>query len=70
MPSERLLGALAAAAAMFVITFGAGGALASARALTSSLPQTVTAALVVLLVIAVVLTGVTGAGGTARTPYW
>ncbi|MDH5019986.1 hypothetical protein [Halobacterium rubrum] len=70
MPSERLLGTLAAAAAILTIAVGVGGALASTPALASSLPQTVTAALVALLVVAVVLTGVTGAGGTDRTPYW
>lgn len=70
MPSETLSSGLAAGAAILTIAVGVGGALASTPALASSLPQTVTAALVLVLVLAVVLTGVTGAGGTDRTPYW
>ena len=70
MSSETLSSGLPAGVAILVIAVGVGGAFASTPPLASSLPQTATGALVVFTVLAVVLTGVVGAGGANRTPYW
>jgi hypothetical protein len=69
MPYERTLAALSAAG-IVTIAVVVGGAVAALPAMAESLPGAVTAGLVAVLVLAVVITGVTGAGTTRRTPYW
>jgi hypothetical protein len=69
MPYERTL-ATASAAGIVTIALIVGGAAAALPSMAGSLPGAVTAGLVAVLVLAVVITGVTGAGTTRRTPYW
>lgn len=47
-----------------------GGAVAGLPETAESLPAAVTAGLVAVLVLAVVITGLTGTENTERTPYW
>jgi len=69
MTYERTLAVLTAAG-IVTIAVVVGGSVAALPAMVESLPGAVTAGLVAVLVLAVVITGVTGAGGTERTPYW
>lgn len=69
MSYKRTLGALTAAGIVSIAVL-VGGAVAGLPAMAASLPGAVTAGLVAVLVLAVVITGVTGAEKTRRTPYW
>jgi hypothetical protein len=62
--------AVLAAAGIVSIAALVGGSVAGLPALAASLPGAVTAGLLAVLVVAVVVTGVTGAEKHRRTPYW
>jgi hypothetical protein len=69
MTYKRTLGALTAAGVVTIAVL-VGGSVAALPAMAESLPGAVSAGLVAVLVLAVVITGVTGAEKTQRTPYW
>jgi len=68
--AHKLTRAGLAAAGVVAIAVLVGGAAATLPAMAESLPGAVTAGLVAVLVLAVVITGVTGAPNNPRTPYW
>lgn len=69
MAYEQTLAALTAAGIVSIAVL-VGGSVAGLSATAESLPGAVTAGLVAVLVLAVVITGLTGAERTRRTPYW
>jgi|AntRauMinimDraft_4_1070384.scaffolds.fasta_scaffold00191_29 hypothetical protein len=69
MPYKLTLAALTAAGVVAIAVL-VGGAVAALPAMAESLPGAVTAGLVAVLVLAVVITGLTGAENNQRTPYW
>jgi len=69
MTSEQTSAVLAAAGIVSIAVL-VGGSVAGLPAMAASLPGAVTAGLVAVLVLAVVVTGVTGAEKNRRTPYW
>jgi len=69
MASTKSLAALTAAGVVTIAVL-VGGSAAGLPATAESLPAGVTAGLVAVLVLAVVVTGVTGAETAPRTPYW
>jgi len=69
MTHELTLTALTGAG-ILAIGVVVGGSVAGLPAMATSLPGAVTAGLVAVLVLAVLITGITGAENTERTPYW
>ena len=69
MAYKLTLAALTAAGIVSIAVL-VGGSVAGLPAMAASLPGAVTTGLVAVLVLAVVITGVTGAEQNRRTPYW
>ena len=69
MTHTKTLAAITAAGIVCLAVL-VGGSVAALPTMAESLPAAVTAGLVVVLVLAVVITGLTGTEHTERTPYW